>query len=277
MGDRIEDLVAPLNQLWADEVAAGMRVVVSHPGHDIDGYELEELAGRLRMGVSVDQTWHWTDLRGSDPAAEDPLWSALSAKARQNIRRARRSGVTVTVETTRASLAEFELLHRRLRREKYRLLSQPERFFDALHHHFHPGCFAVVLARLEDRPVAGVVLIRHGDWAYYKFNASNTDGWASRANDLVMWEAVVHARQWGCRRFDHGISDLDQPGLIRYKDKFATGRRDVATLRRSSANPPPWTLALDRGLTTITRLMTAERCPPPIADRASRHLYRLFC
>ncbi len=294
-GGDVEALVPALQRHWTGEVPTSVRIVDGHPDYQIDRATIDLLADRLDMVGRVHHVWHWTDLlspgvtspvvpdRGSDATvweetAEDPLWSALAAQARQNVRRARRSGVRVEVDGRRASLAVFEELHRSLRRRKYRLLAQPASFFDALHRHFAPDRLAVVVARIADDPVAAVVLLRHGDHGYYKFNASNSRGWASRANDLVMWTALVQARRWGCQRFDHGISDLDQPGLIRYKTKYASGQREVVTLTRPGrVGRRWWTGTVERGLSTATRLATAEPCPDWVGRRLSRSLYRLFC
>lgn len=290
-GSDMAALVDPLGRIWNADEPVAMRIVTGHPDQAVDRAAIARFASSLGLDKRPSHAWHWTDLQGpagveGRPSTEqtgeetlddDPLWIRLSPKARQNIRRARRSGVHVNIDHSRASLAVFERLHRRLRRKKYRLLSQPTTFFDALHHHFGPRQLAVVTARVDGRAAAGVVLIRHGEWSYYKFNASNADGWASRANDLVMWSALTQARRWGCRGFDHGLSDLDQPGLIRYKDKFATGRSEVLTLTRAGRPLTRRASSIDRGLTTATRLATAERCPTWVAARTSAALYRLFC
>jgi hypothetical protein len=63
-------------------------------------------------------------------------------------------------------LEDFRLLHTGLRKSKYRLLAQPRSFFDALHRHLAPDNLRTILARLDGEPVASVVLLQHGDWAY---------------------------------------------------------------------------------------------------------------
>lgn len=248
-----------------------------------DGARLRALFGL----TEVDRlAWHWTRLEPLPDDAElgtpsDPQWAALAGGARQNVRRSDRSGVRLEVRNDVGALDEYHRLHRRLRRTKYRLLSQPRSFFLALHRHFGPDRLRVVLARLDGDPageaVAGVVLLRHGDHAYYKLNASTSAGRSARANDAVMWESMVQARRWGCHWFDFGVSDLDQPGLVRYKDKYATGRGEVVVLRRTTG-PRPWIgRQVDRILPLATRAATDERCPDIVGRQAGRVLYRWFC
>ncbi len=245
---------------------------------------------RYRIGLNLAEAgrlaWHWTELPPAGPELGatdgDELWSQLASGARQNIRRSRRSGVRVEVRSDLEALDEYHRLHLGLRKTKYRMLAQPWSFFTAMHQHFGPDRLRVVLARLDESgpggdAVAGVILLRHGDWAYYKLNASTPAGWPVRANDAVMWEAMVAARRWGCRWFDFGVSDLDQPGLIRYKNKYATGQGEVVVLRRDGG-PRPWTARqLDRALPLATRVLTAPQCPDALGRQASQVLYRLFC
>lgn len=259
------------------------------------GADLDLFRDRLELNEVGRLAWHWADLgpgghrssgdadsAGGEPD-EDDLWSALASGARQNIRRSRRSGVRVAVRNDLDAMAHYHRLHMGLRKTKYRLLAQPWSFFEALHRHFSPDRLRVMLARLEDQPelgpVAGVILLCHGDWGYYKLNASTEAGWSVRANDAVMWEAMVQARRWGCRWFDFGVSDLDQPGLIRYKNKYATGQGEVVVLRHDAdTGARPWPARLvDRSLPTLTRLLTSPRCPDVVGVQASRVVYRLFC
>ncbi|MDH3299490.1 MAG: GNAT family N-acetyltransferase [Acidimicrobiia bacterium] len=292
-------MASVLASVWDQSTPISLRIPVERPD-DRPGPD-DDLASWLGLAEQGLQAWHWTDVRRPDSLASisvagpcatgdvdaaptaweeteaDPMWTALSPKARQNIRRARRSGVEVGLAADQPALTEFRLLHQRLRRRKYGLLAQPQTFFDALHTHFGPDRLSVVSAGVDGRLVAGVLLLRHRDRAYYKFNASNADGWATRANDLVMWAALRQARRWGCGRLDLGVSDLDQPGLVRYKDKYATGRGVVVEVGCPAGQPTWREQRVDRLLSTMTRMLTAERCPEMVAERASRHLYRLFC
>lgn len=302
------DFAGPIGSVDPDLVAEALAEAARRPAPDsvsagrvpltarflmADGFEFATEPDRYRDRLGLEEVgrlaWHWADLRpgfeGSDDAGsvEDRLWSALASGARQNVRRSRRSGVTVEARSDLDAMAHYHRLHLGLRKAKYRLLSQPWSFFAALHSHFGPDRLRVVLARLDDKPdlgpVAGVILLRHGDWGYYKLNASTKDGWSARANDAVMWEAMVQARRWGCRWFDFGVSDLDQPGLIRYKNKYATGQGEVVVMRSGGGDDvKPWSARLvDRSLPVLTRVLTAPRCPDAIGAQASRVLYRLFC
>ncbi|MGF1596685.1 MAG: lipid II:glycine glycyltransferase FemX [Acidimicrobiales bacterium] len=258
----------------------------------IDANDLRRYRIELGLAETGRLAWHWTELPplgrsttgATSTSDDDRLWPQLASGARQNIRRSRRAGVVVDVRSDLDALEDYHRLHLELRKAKYRLLAQPRSFFIALHRHFGPDRLRIVLARLDGiagsgggEAIAGVILLRHGDTAYYKLNASNPAGLSVRANDAVMWEAMAAARRWGCRWFDFGVSDLDQPGLIRYKDKYSTGRGEVVLLGRAGSGRPWSARQIDRILPLTSRALTAPRCPDALGRQASRVLYRLYC
>src|SRR2546423_11849327 len=92
---------------------------------------------------------------------------------------------------------------------------------------------AVGLAIYEDEVTAASLYLMWRDVMYYKFGASNPDRLALRPNEMLAWESMRLGRERGCRRYDWGVSDLDQPGLVAYKRKFATEERRVTVLRHT--------------------------------------------
>ncbi|MEL7208428.1 MAG: GNAT family N-acetyltransferase, partial [Actinomycetota bacterium] len=149
----------------------------------------------------------------------DRLWSGLAGQARQNVRRARSRGLTITASTERSALAEFHEMHVELRRQKYRMLAQPVEYFDALHRHLGSR-LTVLTARHDGVAVAAFVLLRWGRTAYYKLGTSTPAAGPLRASDALMWHSIGFARdEWGCSILDLGLSDADQSGLVRFKAK----------------------------------------------------------
>lgn len=218
--------------------------------------------------------WHQTAVASS----EEEQWTALHGSARRNIRKATDSGVTISCGDSLEELRAFYELHREVRRRKYRLLVQPWRFFEALHDEFsRDGKLGVLLARLGDRVIGGVVTLTWGDTLYYKFNASALDELEARPNDRLAWEALAVARQDGLSNFDWGLSDSDQPGLVRYKQKFATDERQISTLRYTPdgySNPAGDQLKATLG--GLTELLTRDAVPDDVRLGAGDVLYRYF-
>jgi CelD/BcsL family acetyltransferase involved in cellulose biosynthesis len=219
--------------------------------------------------------WHIVDL--ADDA--DTQWGLVSGSARRAVRSARKHGLETRVGTSREELRSFYELHLGVRKNKYRLVAQPYRFFEAIwDEFFRDGSGRIVSAVHGDQMVAGILLLEwQGTW-YYKFNASDPEWLARRPNDLIMWRAIEEAIRAGVTRLDLGLSDLDQEGLLRYKDKYAKTSGEITTMRHVPLGVT--TPALGRlwgsTLRTSTRLLTAPRTPIGLTELGGNVLYRYF-
>lgn len=226
--------------------------------------------GRFRLSGRA--LWHGTDLT----ADEATLWSRLDASARQNVRKALRNGISVHEETSIDAVLTFYALHVQLRKQKYRLLAQPRAFFERLHDWFAPDeRLVVLLAKHDGQAIAGILFLEFDGTLYYKFNASADS--RLRPNDLLAWEGLRLGHRRGLVRLDFGLSDTEQPGLVRYKRKFATEEREIfqwtwvpegfADRRGEEAG---------RVLRTIVDLLTASEVSETTTRRAGDALYYLF-
>lgn len=217
--------------------------------------------------------WHGVDLS----RAEEEIWAGLSGSARQNIRRAERSGVVVREGRDLEDVRLFHRMHAHLRKTKYRMLAQPAAFFEALFERFAPEeRLTVLLAEADGEPVAGLFLLQWGDTLYYKFNASVDQH--LRPNDLLVWQAILMGRRRGLLRLDFGISDVDQPGLVRYKAKFATEEKEVRFLEwRPEAHRDLRGEQASQVLGRLAGLLTDPAVPDEITRTAGDDLYRFFC
>jgi CelD/BcsL family acetyltransferase involved in cellulose biosynthesis len=226
-----------------------------------------------RFEVVGEAHWHGIDLTRS----EDELWEGLAASARQNVRKALRHGVVVRASRQIEDVLLFHRMHCHVRKTKYRLLAQPRAFFDNLHAAFAPDDrILVLLAEINGEPVAGILFIEWGDTLYYKFNASFDQH--LRPNDLLVWEGMRIGRQRKLLRFDFGLSAAAQPGLVRYKRKFASEQRPIWLLEwRPRAYADSSGEVAGRTLERVTRLLTDPRVPDEVTRAASDDLYRFFC
>jgi CelD/BcsL family acetyltransferase involved in cellulose biosynthesis len=223
-----------------------------------------------RSGTAL---WHATDLT----RPEDEIWSGLQNSARQNIRKAQRHGVVVRQGRTLDDLRIFYRMHCHVRKSKYRLFAQPFSFFENLHAAFAPDDrIFVVLAEIDGAAVGGILFLVHGDTLYYKFNASTEA--ILRPNDLLVWTGMQLGRARGLSRLDFGLSDPGQPGLVRFKQKFATEERTISLLQ---SIPPGYAderaEAAGRVLQRLTAILTSSETPDDVTLAVGDELYRYFC
>jgi hypothetical protein len=76
---------------------------------------------------------------------------------------------------------------------------------------------------------------------------------------------------------DWGLSDLDQPGLVGFKRKWATDERRLLTLRAGTGEPRPGQREFGDALGGLTHLLTEDSVPDDVTERAGALLYRYFC
>jgi CelD/BcsL family acetyltransferase involved in cellulose biosynthesis len=219
--------------------------------------------------------WHGTAL----DRPEDDVLAGLQPVVRRNLRASERSGVTVSLGDGLDDVRVFHELHRLTRKRKYRLLAQPVAFFERLQERFAPtGQLLVALAHHEGDVIGGVLCIRWNDVLYYKFAASRPERLQVRPNEALAWACMRAGQEWGCRMFDWGVSDLDQPGLVAYKSKYATEERRVRVLRHVPAGHDGSRAAeVGAVLGQLTDLLTREDVPDDVTRRAGELLYGYFC
>ncbi len=147
------------------------------------------------------------------------------------INKAQKENVQIVTGKTKQDLRLFYRLHV-MTREKQGVPVQPYRFFRNLWEAFAPeDMITLLLARHQDRMVAGMVVLWFNGIAYYKFGASDENFLSLRANQLLMWETIQLAEQKGCQIVDFGRTSVANKGLIQYKSRWGTRQLAVHHLR----------------------------------------------
>ncbi len=159
-----------------------------------------------------------------DPTA---LFSRVDSSTRRAVRKAEQSGLSVEISTSPEAVRTFYHLLC-LTRRRHGLPPQPFAFFQAIQRHIlaqNQGI--VVLARLNQVPVAGAVFFHFGSTALYKFGASDESLQHLRANNLVMWRALAWYGEKGYASLDFGRTSLANEGLRRFKLAWGATERLV--------------------------------------------------
>ncbi|RAU23602.1 hypothetical protein CU669_00400 [Paramagnetospirillum kuznetsovii] len=95
----------------------------------------------------------------------------------------------------------------------------PPALIEALAAHAHrPDDMLVLKASSGHDPVAGILLARHGNAATYLIGWNGDAGRKLKANNRLLWEAVVELPRRGVRWLDlGGIDDKLTPGIAAFK------------------------------------------------------------
>jgi CelD/BcsL family acetyltransferase involved in cellulose biosynthesis len=171
------------------------------------------------------------------PNADSVYQNFHKSQVKRNITKAEREGVTTRRAENKNDLDTFYRLQVKTRR-RLGVPVQPKRYFDLLWETIiQPGLGFILLAFKDAIPIAGGVFLTYNNTLVYKYGASDSNYWQFRANHQLFWVAI----QWGCENgyavFDWGKSDVHDPGLREFKDRWGA-QESTLTYSILSTTPP---------------------------------------
>ena len=174
--------------------------------------------------------WHRLDLRPS----LDALYKGFHKSCiRRRIRHAERQGLRYEEGRNESLVRSFYALIV-LTRSRQHLPPQPFEWFQSL-----VSCMGkavcIRMAFKGDRPVAGILTMNHGKKMYYKYGASDARLNNLGATPMLFWQAIQAAKSDGMEELDLGRSELENWGLIRFKEHWGAHSTRL-TLWRSPAD-----------------------------------------
>ena len=175
-----------------------------------------ELRHRGRRFPSLPARTHKVAMTRSLPDSRESAWLGLDRKARNQIREAERSGLTVE-RGGRERLHQFYAVFAHNMRD----LGTPvysRRFFDAILSRL-PDRASCVIVSLEGTPVAAAVTLRHRDTVEVPWASALKQARATCPNHLLYWTIISDAIAAGVRRLDFGRSSPDS-GTYRFKQQW---------------------------------------------------------
>lgn len=174
---------------------------------------------------------HRLDLR---PALPEIFGGFHKDCVRRKISRAKREGL-VYEEGASASLLEkfYHLLV--LTRRRQLLLPQPLAWFRNL-----IACLGekvkIHVASKDGQPVASILTLTYKSTIIYKYGCSDKRLSHFGGTHLIFWKVIQNARDNGLREFDLGRSDWDNPGLIRFKDRWGAAQSTLTYWRHGKVS-----------------------------------------
>jgi len=122
-----------------------------------------------------------------------------------------------------------------LTRRRHQLPPQPASWFRNL-----IDCFGedlkIRVAFHVKRPVAAILTLRHRETLVFKYGCSDARFNHLGGTHLLLWRCILEAKGAGLRAFDLGRSDLDNPGLITFKDRWGSARSTVTYWRFAASS-----------------------------------------
>ena len=160
----------------------------------------------------------------------DKLFHGLHESSTQRkIRRAEREELRYEEGSSEALLQRFyQLLV--LTRRRHHVPPQPRTWFANLVKYFG-NQLKILVAFNKEIPVASIITLRFKSTLVYKYGGTDERFFPLGGMQMLLWRAIVEAKQRQLREFDLGRSDLHAKGLIVLKDRLGAERSSLCYLR----------------------------------------------
>jgi hypothetical protein len=219
--------------------------------------------GALAQGASY---WlHTLDLARRAEQVFDGFHHSSTQRA---VRRAEREGLSYEAGRSETLLSSFYGLLR-LTRRRHGLPPQPVAWFRSLAACLGDG-LTVHIASKNQVPIAGILTLTFKKTMVYKYGGSDAAYHALGGMPFLFWHAIQDAQARGFEELDLGRSDVDQPGLIAFKDHLGatTAKLTYCTWPERRTKTP------HDGLIARAARLVVGHLPDAALDLTGRLLYR---
>ncbi|MGH9679877.1 MAG: lipid II:glycine glycyltransferase FemX, partial [Candidatus Acidiferrales bacterium] len=218
---------------------------------------------------SIDSSFciHLLDLR---PAADVLLKSFHKNHIQRKIARAQKEELRIESGRSAKLLDDFYRLMI-ITRRRHGIPPQPVAWFrnvlDCLGEQA-----AVRVAYQGDIPVASIFTINHAKTMVYKYGCSDGAYNSMGGTPFLFWDAMQEAKKQGLEEFDFGRSEIENEGLVSFKDNWTGARTGLRYYRY------PFAASQESSRGKSWKMKMAEqvcgRLPDACLTLAGRLLYR---
>jgi len=224
--DHCEPLVQSSTAL--DSMLDSVKGVVGRHARYIEIRPRQQMSVPAGFAPSAAYCLHSIDLR---PELDTIFSRFHKSHIQRSVRKAERLGLQVDVGRSSALVDAFCALHV-LTRRRLGVPVQPVSWFRNLVESLGDR-LTVYLATHRGHPAAAIVTAVQKRTLVYKYGSSDTAYNRYGGTTLLFWRAIQRAKEEGAQEFDLGRSDLDNEGLIAFKDHLGATRRPLTYYRYS--------------------------------------------
>jgi hypothetical protein len=190
-------------------------------------FEIRPLSSRLGVEAELSHLvtyyFHSLDLR---PNLGKLVENFHKDCVQRKIRRAERERLQYEEGSSEILLQKFYSLLLMTRRRQY-LPPQPRAWFRGLIATFGEG-LKIRVASKDGTPVAAILTLLHKKTMVYKYGCSNVAFNNLGGTALLFWKAIEEAKERGCEELEMGRSDIDNHGLVAFKERWGARRRSIS-------------------------------------------------
>jgi len=207
---------------------------------------------------------------------EDRFENILQAFHKKSIigslKKAEKSGVTVRQGCSEQDLKQFYSIHTATRKRQGFPI-QPYRFFKNMWELMYPqGYFTLLLAEVNKKVIAGLVLFKFKDVVSAEYIAFIPKYLEARPNNYLLFKGIKMACSEGYHHFDFGKTPPENKGLLDFKRRWGAKMYDLPYFYYPQ---PKGIMSLEQNdLKHKSLRFTGKHLPLPLAKIMGRLAYR---
>ena len=147
----------------------------------------------------------------------------------RKIRRAEKEQLSYEAGRTEELVEAFYHLQM-ITRRRHHLPPQPISWFRNLAKHMGEAVH-IRVARKNGAATAAILTLRHRSTVIYKYGCSDGAFHQLGGMPFLFWKVIEESKASGAERIDFGRSEMNNEGLVAFKDKFGTTKRTLTYYR----------------------------------------------
>ena len=152
----------------------------------------------------------------------DVMWSSLSAKVRNMVRKASRDGIVI--ENGIDKVKEFYSIYSERMIDKNIRLHSIEYFYNIIK--YLPNNVQIFIAKRNENIIGGMFLINNSDYGIYIYGGSRIIKKQTSPNQLLLWSMVKYCINQGIKQIDLGES-VPGTGVHNFKLWFGGETKEI--------------------------------------------------
>jgi hypothetical protein len=176
--------------------------------------------------------WHKVPLQGE---IESLFQSFHKSCVQRKIKRAIRERLEYTEGRSDRLIHQFHGLLLPTQR-RHHLPPQPISWFKSLSDSLGET-MKIRIASKDGRPIAGIITLSYKNSMVYKYGCSDAQHHQLGGMAFLFWKTIQEAKVRGLTELDLGRSDLDNPGLVAFKEHWGAERTKLTYWRYPAAIP----------------------------------------
>lgn len=252
--ERQEDLASILIDMERAQSEEGWKSIEIRPRESSS-------TGWNDFGAGQSYYLHTVDL---SPTLELLFSNLQKDSVQRKVRRAEREGLAYEEGRSGTLLEKFYRLML-ITRRRHELPPPPLEWFRNLMECMGEK-LTIRLAARKEIPIAAMIILSHKNTVVYKYGCSDAQFHNLGGMPFLLWKTMEDAKLQGARELDLGRSDINNPGLVQFKERLGARRSTITYVRfpvsRAQSTEEGWKMRVAKRVFAILPdwcLVTAGR------------------